>query len=124
MCVFIYVQGQKRAGALSSTWMFHEVALQHRVTKKVIGFDRPMFVALVDNYLRPAGVSEAWIAQMMPRTVQSDYWQTGENLVNEKSGIITNVLGNQDARTVEAPDGREKVARVEPPAARKAAARR
>jgi len=26
MCVFIYVQGQKRYGALTSSWLFHEVS--------------------------------------------------------------------------------------------------
>src|SRR5262249_37626074 len=34
MCVFIYVQGQKRYGALTSSWLFHEVSHTDPVTKQ------------------------------------------------------------------------------------------
>jgi hypothetical protein len=111
MCVFIYLQGQKRVGALSSTWLFHEVSHTDPVSKKIDRLDRPHWERLVEKYFRPAGVSDPWIAHMKPYTVTSDYWQTGADLVNAKSGIIHEALGNQMPRIV-APRGRpEEIAR-------------
>src|SRR5206468_11175495 len=74
MCVFIYVQGQKRYGALTSSWLFHEVSHMDPVTKQTTRLDRPAWERLVDKYLLPAGVSAQWIAALKPRTVHSDYW--------------------------------------------------
>ena len=114
MCVFIYVQGHKRVGALSSTWLFHEVSHADPVTKKIERLDRPRWERLVDTYFRPAGVSDTWIANMKPYTVTSDYWQTGADLVTAKSGIIHEALGNQTARIV-TPSGRpQETARATP----------
>jgi ATP-dependent protease ClpP protease subunit len=98
MCVFIYVQGQKRYGALTSSWLFHEVSHADPVTKQTTRLDRAAWERLVDTYLRPAGVSDAWIADLKPRTVNSDYWQTGADLI--RAGIIHEPLGNQTARII------------------------
>ena len=102
MCVFIYVQGQKRFGALTSSWLFHEVSHMDPVTKQTTKLDRAAWERLVDKYLRPAGVSDAWIADLKPRTVDSDYWQTGSDLIQSNSGIIHEPLANQTARVVRA----------------------
>lgn len=122
MCVFIYAQGQRRVGALSSLWLFHEVAHKNPRTEKIVRLDRPAWERLVDQYLRPAGVSEEWIAQMKPFTVKSDYWQTGADLVNAKSGVIHVALGNQQSRSVGAPEPRTK--KVNPPAPNRGESRR
>jgi ATP-dependent protease ClpP protease subunit len=100
MCVFIYLQGQKRIGALTSSWLFHEVSRKDRETGKIIALDRARWEQLVDKYFRPAGVSDTWIAQMKEHTVKSDYWQTGADLVQANSGIIHAALGNTMARNV------------------------
>jgi len=100
MCVFIYVQGQKRFGALTSSWLFHEVSHMDPITRQTTKLDRAAWERLVDTYLRPAGVSDAWIADLKPRTVQSDYWQTGSDLIKSNSGIIHEPLANQTARLV------------------------
>jgi ATP-dependent protease ClpP protease subunit len=100
MCVFIYVQGQKRYGALTSSWLFHEVSHTDPVTKQTTRLDRTAWERLVDTYLRPAGVSDAWIADLKPRTVNSDYWQTGADLIRTNSGIIHEPLANQTARII------------------------
>ena len=57
MCVFIYVQGQKRFGALTSSWLFHEVSHTDPVTKQTTKLDRAAWERLVDKYFLPAGVS-------------------------------------------------------------------
>ena len=107
MCVFIYVQGQKRYGALTSSWLFHEVSHMDPVTQQTTALDRAAWERLVDKYFRPAGVSDAWIADLKPRTVASDYWQTGADLIRSNSGIIHEPLANQTARYV-APGPRPK----------------
>jgi hypothetical protein len=100
MCLFIYVQGQRRLGALTSSWLFHEVSHIDPVTKQTTRLDRAAWERLIDKYLRPAGVSDAWIADLKPRTVGSDYWQTGADLIRANSGIIQESLANQTARVV------------------------
>jgi hypothetical protein len=107
MCVFIYLQGQKRFGAMTSSWLFHEVSHMDIATKQTTKLDRAAWDRLVNKYMRPAGVTEEWIADMQPRTVNSDYWQTGADLIRANSGIITEPLGNQMARYV-APSGKPK----------------
>jgi len=99
MCVFIYLQGQKRYGALTSSWLFHEVSRRDPISKQTT-LDRPAWERLVDKYFPAAGVPAEWIADLKQRTVESDYWQTGADLVQSNSGIIHVPLGNQRARNV------------------------
>jgi hypothetical protein len=98
MCVFIYVQGQVRYGALTSTWLFHETSFTDPITKQITRLDRPSWERLVAKYFPPAGVSEQWIANMKPQTVKSNYWQTGADLIQSNSGIIHKPLGNRTHR--------------------------
>ena len=109
MCVFIYLQGQKRFGALTSSWLFHEVSHMDPVTKQPTKLDRAAWERLVDKYFPPAGVSSSWIADLKPRTIGSDYWQTGADLINASSGIIHQSLANQTTRVL-APGARPKEA--------------
>jgi ATP-dependent protease ClpP protease subunit len=98
MCVFIYVQGNQRIGALSSTWLFHEVS--NKIHDQQISLDRPQWERLIDKYFRPAGISAEWIAEMKQHTYDTDYWQTGADLVAAHSGIITHTLGNERPRGI------------------------
>ena len=54
MCVFIYVQGQKRFGALTSSWLFHEVSHMDPVTKQTTKLDRRRLGA-PGRHVPPAG---------------------------------------------------------------------
>lgn len=103
MCVFIYLQGQRRVAALSSLWLFHEVSHHDPRTREITRLDRPAWERLVNLYFGPAGVSQDWTERMKPLTVQSDYWQTGADLINEKSGIFHVSLGNQRERMIATP---------------------
>jgi hypothetical protein len=117
MCVFIYLQGQKRTAALSSLWLFHEVSHKDPRSQKVVSLDREAWEMLVNKYYGPAGVSAEWTAAMKPYTVRSDYWQTGADLINEKSGIVHVALGNQKERVVaerEPPRLQRNVERAQP----------
>ena len=63
MCVFIYLQGQERVGAMTSAWLFHEITTKHPGSDKIV-LNRPLWEQLVEKYFRPAGVSEKWIGDM------------------------------------------------------------
>jgi ATP-dependent protease ClpP protease subunit len=117
MCVFIYVQGQKRFGALTSSWLFHEVSHTDPATKQTIKLDRTAWERLVDKYFRPAGVSDAWITDLKPRTIEADYWQTGADLIRSSSGIIHEPIANQTARLVTPGGGPKAAASAQPSAA-------
>jgi hypothetical protein len=114
MCVFIYVQGDRRTAALSSTWLFHETSRQDPTGKRTISLNRELWERLVDDYWVPAGVSSAWIAKIKPLTIRSDYWQTGADLVNEDAGIIHEALGNQRPRAVADGKGPGPRAEIQP----------
>jgi ATP-dependent protease ClpP protease subunit len=113
MCVFIYLQGEKRYGALTSAWLFHEVSRRDPITRQTT-LDRSAWERLVDKYFRSAGVSEEWIANLKQRTVESDYWQTGADLVQSNSGIIHTPIGNQRARNVPPGPRREEARSAQP----------
>lgn len=100
MCVFIYLQGNRRVAALSSLWLFHEISYNDPKTNKILRLDRAAWERLVDKYYAAAGVSAAWTERMKPLTVASDYWQTGSDLMREQSGIVHVALGNQRERLI------------------------
>ncbi len=100
MCVFIYLQGQRRVAALSSLWLFHEISHHDPKTHKILRLDRPAWERLVEKYYAAAGVSAAWTERMQPLTIESDYWQTGADLMRDKSGIVHVALGNQRERLI------------------------
>jgi hypothetical protein len=102
MCVFIYVQGHERVGALTSAWLFHEISRKDPHTNRIV-LNRSQWEELVDKYFRPAGVSDKWIAEMKPYTIGSDYWQTGGDLVQANSGIIHRTLSNHRRREIAPP---------------------
>ena len=101
-CVPVFLQGQRRLGALTSSWLFHEVLWTDR-NGAYARVDRTITERLFQDYYEPAGVSERWLNHLRTRVQQSDYWQTGENLWQDKSGIMTDVLDNLVPRRTEQP---------------------
>ena len=100
MCVFIYVQGQKRLAAPASLWLFHEVSVKDPQTHKITRLDRTAWDRLVDKYWVPAGVDRAWLETVKSRTFQTDYWQTGQSLLEDKANIIQKALTDEHRRVV------------------------
>ena len=47
-----------------------------------------------DDYFAPAGVLKKWIARVRRLITDNNYWQTGRDLWESKSGIITNPIEN------------------------------
>jgi hypothetical protein len=100
MCVFIYVQGQKRFAAPSSMWLFHEVSRADKQTRKIYELDRPQWEMLIDRYWIPAGVNPEWIKTMKEHTFEMDYFQSGQNLLQDDSGIVHKPLSDELRRKV------------------------
>ena len=100
-CIPIFLQGQRRRAALTSTWLFHEVTRRSASDKSKRGVDRAGTERLFQEYFETAGVSEPWLNQLRIMVQHSDYWQTGENLWESKSGIITDPIDNHVPRRTE-----------------------
>lgn len=102
MCVPLFMQGQQRLGARTSSWLFHEIA----------NFDnRGQLVMLLpertdrffNNYFKPFGVPDTWIDATKQQIKGNDLWQTGDDLIKAQANIITSPLENLNMRTVAAP---------------------
>lgn len=96
-CVFVFLAAERRYGALTSSWLFHEawseeVGPDESIEQKMSSASTDRFL---EKYFVPAGISKTWIARMR-RLISggSDYWQTGRDLWESKSGIITTPLEN------------------------------
>ncbi|MEI9899070.1 MAG: ATP-dependent Clp protease proteolytic subunit [Hyphomicrobium sp.] len=100
MCPFIYMQGQKRFAAPASIWLFHEVSRSDKRTHKIYELDRAQWESLIEKYWLPAGVNPVWIAEMKTHTFQSDYYQTGQDLLDHDSGIVHKPLSDEMRRKV------------------------
>ena len=100
-CVPIFLAGERRYGALTSSWLFHEVGRSNAKNGWKVISDRAKTERVLQDYFLAAGVSEAWLNQLRPRIQHSDYWQTGQNLIDDKSGIITHPLDNLTPRRTE-----------------------
>ncbi len=100
MCVFIYLQGQTRNAAPASTWLFHEITRPAAPDAKMPVIDRARGDQLIAKYYPAAGVSAVWTQQMKPMIYNSDYWLTSRDVVEAKSGIVTSLLGNIQARVL------------------------
>ena len=102
MCVPLFMQGQERLGARTSSWLFHEIA----------NFDgRGQLVMLLPErtdrffaqYFKPFGVPDAWIEATKTQIKGNDLWQTGDDLIKANANIITSPLENLNMRIVAAP---------------------
>jgi ATP-dependent protease ClpP protease subunit len=92
MCVPIYLQGQLRTASAGARFMFHEVKIVDPITNERQPQSEKQKAAnttqFLDLYFRPAGVSESWINDVAIKIRGRDYWRTGQQLVDEKAGIV------------------------------------
>ncbi|MEO0619559.1 MAG: ATP-dependent Clp protease proteolytic subunit [Pseudomonadota bacterium] len=96
MCVPIYLQGENRLAAQSSRWLFHEPRAYDFVTDEPIPTGARETEAMTQRFLRryfpSAGVPEPWLADAREKMRGRDYWRSGQQLVDERSGIIMRLL--------------------------------
>ena len=92
MCVPVYLQGDVRRAAARARFMFHEVSFRDILTnERQEGRARDSKTRtdkLFDDYFRPAGVPEPWIAEIRRYMKTGDVWRTGDELLREQAGIV------------------------------------
>lgn len=103
-CVPVFLTGKRRHAALASTWLFHEVsAWAQEGSSRYKTVDRAVSDRVFRDYFLAAGVSEQWLKRLYIVIPHANYWQTGQNLWEDKSGIITYPLDNLVPRNTERP---------------------
>lgn len=98
-CIPIFLSSGRRVAALSSLWFFHR-SWRYQMTGGVDGVQTKVpgdssLEGFLDRYYASAGVSRPWLAQLKTIIENNDgFWQTGRDLWERKSGIITETIGD------------------------------
>lgn len=100
-CVPVFLQGERRRAALTSSWLFHEVGRWTAKDKSRLTANRSLTERTFQDYFLSAGVSETWLNQLRILVQHADYWQTGQNLWESGSGVIMDPIDNHVARGTE-----------------------
>jgi hypothetical protein len=102
-CVPIFLIGKKRVAALTSAFFFHPVVISLGDPGTVEARTRMSIRSektdnMLSRYFVSAGVSEDWL-QYLRRTLRNhDLWQSGRDLWESKSGVLTETLDNLEPR--------------------------
>lgn len=98
MCVPVYLQGQQRIAAADADFMFHKVVFRDFFSNER---DSSVPAASIDAetdhffeaYFVAAGVSPTWTQKLRSEIAGgNEVWKTGRELVDEKSGIVQEVM--------------------------------
>lgn len=98
MCVPVYLQGQQRIAAADADFMFHKVVFRDFFSNER---DPSVPAASIDaetdrffeTYFVAAGVSQTWTRKLRSEIAGgNEVWKTGRELVDEKSGIVQEVM--------------------------------
>jgi ATP-dependent protease ClpP protease subunit len=100
MCIPVFLQGDDRLAARTSRWIFHEAARQGANDRERM----EETLRLLQKYYVPVGVSAPWLKRIVPIIKRGDLWESGDDLISEKTGIVTYPLENWTGRIV-APSG-------------------
>ena len=93
MCVPIYLQGQRRIAASNSRWMFHEPYHAEQFSGRKVS--KPKFEEdytaqkFFDRYFTNSPMNTEWRRQLERAWKGNEIWKTGQELVDERSNIIT-----------------------------------
>ncbi len=93
MCVPIFLLGDERIAAANSRWMFHEPSNVDFVTEKKVKvpeFERQRMIRkYVERYFANSSIDSGWLKVLLQKWPGKDIWFTGQQLVDEKSGVIS-----------------------------------
>ena len=109
MCVPIFLAGAKRIADPESYFMFHEASLRSTAPQKTKrpGFSEPERVAfeevtkviaasatdeLFQSDMGIRGVNASWLDGMRKKIRGRDVWISGQQLVDERSGIVDSLI--------------------------------
>ena len=104
MCVPIYLAGAERLAHPAARFMFHMASLNPAgpataqgdgvaVSKYRKAIETLATDDLYQHDMGARGVNAAWLAQMRKRIDGRDVWVTGQQLVDEGSGIVNKLVG-------------------------------
>jgi len=103
-CVPIFLAGTRRIGALTSSFYFHPVAigsLGDPGTGEAMARMQVRSSAtedLLNRYFAGAGLSEDWLRYLRRTLSTHDLWQSGRDLWESKSGVLTETIDNLEPR--------------------------
>lgn len=93
MCVPIFLHGTERIAASNSRWMFHEPKSVDFFTEKKVAepeFERRAMVKrFVGLYFVNSAIDQTWLKALLIKWQGKDVWYTGQQLVDERSGVIS-----------------------------------
>ena len=93
MCVPIYLQGETRRAGASSKWMFHEPEFYDTVTdEKTEVRDserRALAERFFEKYIANSPITPAWQTRLKAEWQGQEVWRSGQQLMDERSGIVT-----------------------------------
>ncbi|MEL6789010.1 MAG: ATP-dependent Clp protease proteolytic subunit [Pseudomonadota bacterium] len=95
MCVPIFLQGQSRTAAANSRWMFHQPILMDMSGEiaEQPDFERN-FTAdrFFKRYFENSPMEAIWREQLREDWVGREVWFTGQDLVDQRSNVVTDLL--------------------------------
>jgi len=102
-CVPIFLAGKRRAAALTSAFYFHPVVMQLGDPGTDEAGERMRVRAeltddVLTRYFVSAGISEDWLQYLRRSLRTHDLWQSGRDLWESKSGIVTETIDNLEPR--------------------------
>lgn len=96
MCVPIYLAGHQRTADRRARFMFHEVSFRDSVSEEKAMAPKIAIERATDQFfardLSVPEVSSEWLQRMRRAVRGKDVWRTGEQLVEERSGIVQQLL--------------------------------
>jgi len=109
MCVPIFLAGSKRMADPDAYFMFHQASLNNGASdnmkrKELSASEKAAYAQTVrvietratDDFFRNdigiRGVNRAWLARMREKIVGRDVWMSGQQLVDEGSGIVDRLV--------------------------------
>ena len=114
MCVPIYLTGMERFAAPGARFMFHEVSfrLKPEAQRKLAELTRSAGISATEvqklavNHFTDKlfsdgfehNLNDRWLTQMRDKIKGRDVWMTGQELVNEGSGVVDKLLRINDSK--------------------------
>ncbi len=97
MCVPIFLAGETRLAARDAQFMFHEPTSRNVFTgareRRPAFEERRTTEKFLRRYFEASPMDAAWRAELSEAWKGEDVWKTGEELVEERSGVVTELLG-------------------------------
>ena len=93
MCVPIFLEGERRIAGENATFMFHEPTARDFYTGEEVrrpAFERALTTRrFVDRYFVNSPTDPAWLEQLLAEWKGRDVFKSARELVDEGSGIVT-----------------------------------